>query len=486
MKLSAGLTVSHQLSLTPQLQQAIRILQLSTLELEQEIQLQLDANPLLERIEEQYIELAHQYTDPKEQTLDIKEDIVSVNQQFEVQELPQELSVDAEWDDIYIHQSMIAEDEWKQEEKQPIDIKQQLKQQINLLHLSAQDLLIAYCILDSINERGFLDSSLTELAETVQQWLSDVGIEDEIDHDQIIVVLKRIQRLDPIGVASRSFVEYLTVQLNDIKHPNQREQDALTVLHYPELLLQQQINKLLKHTKLTEERLKDAILCLKQLKKYPFSSFEYEEIQYQIPDIIVTYQGYHWSVALNPDIVPKLRINPFYRNLLRQKQYQSSHRYLRQHLSEAKGLIKNIDDRHKTILRVATCIVQYQQAFLTQGAIAMKPLVMREIAQELDLHESTISRAIMNKYMLTPKGLFELKYFFSSQISSGDGEGHSSTAIQARIQEFITQENAKKPLSDQALVNLLQQEGIHVARRTVTKYREALNIPSSSQRKILI
>lgn len=476
--LNLGLSVRNSLSLTPQLQQAIRILQLSSLELEQEIQQQLEINPLLEEEDASTsVELVEEY-----------HELVEVSEQFKQQDLPQELSVDAQWDDVFTHQANYQlnslSEERLFENAEPMDIKQQLTQQVDLLHLSQEDLLIAYCILDGIDERGFLEISCDDIVQTVEQLLQQMGIFESIELEQVEAVLKRIQRLEPLGVASRSLVEFFQLQLQTIQ--SVEADNALKLLQYYDLFIQQNISKLLKNTGLNQEQLKQAIDLLKGLSKYPFASSEYERMEYQIPDVLVDLKDGQWWVKLNPDVMPKLGINAFYKNMLSEKQYQNSHAYLRQNLNDAKALIKNIDERHKTILRVAQCIVQYQQAFFLQGAAAMKPLVMREVAQQLDLHESTISRAINHKYMLTPKGLFEFKYFFSSQVPTADGLGHSATAIQAMIKQLIEQENPRKPLSDQALAELLQKEGIEVARRTVAKYRESLNIASSSQRKILI
>ncbi|WP_436662022.1 RNA polymerase factor sigma-54 [Acinetobacter sp. P1(2025)] len=482
MKLSVGLKVANNLSLTPQLQQAIRLLQLSSLELEQEIQIQLDSNPLLEKIEDNNSIESLNSVEANE-----NKDLTS---ELNADHLPNDLPVDTEWDDIYTHQSTaLATPEYEEREDNRqihLSLKEHILEQVNLLHFSRVDKLIAYCIVDSLDDKGFLDADLTDILIAVNQLLREVDNDENVEEDEVIVVLKHIQRLEPIGVGSRSLAECLQIQLETIKDKTPFLAEAKQLLNYYELLISNDLNKLLKQTGLSKEQLTNAIELLKTLKPYPGLEFDQQESEYQVPDVVVAKKDQHWNVQLNPDVMPKLRINSFYSNMIRRADQSDDNVYLRNQMLEAKNFIKSIDERHKTLLKVATCIVEHQRAFLEQGAEAMKPLVLRDVAEEVELHESTVSRVTTNKYMLTPRGLFELKYFFSSHVGTTSGGEASSTAIRAMIKKLVSNENPRKPLSDNAIAEMLKKEGIEVARRTVAKYRESLHIPSSSERKVLI
>ncbi len=482
MKLYVGLKVANNLSLTPQLQQAIRLLQLSSLELEQEIQIQLDSNPLLEKIEDNNSIESLNSVEANE-----NKDLTS---ELNADHLPNDLPVDTEWDDIYTHQSTaLATPEYEEREDNRqihLSLKEHILEQVNLLHFSRVDKLIAYCIVDSLDDKGFLDADLTDILIAVNQLLREVDNDEDVEEDEVIVVLKHIQRLEPIGVGSRSLAECLQIQLETIKDKTPFLAEAKQLLNYYELLISNDLNKLLKQTGLSKEQLTNAIELLKTLKPYPGLEFDQQESEYQVPDVVVAKKDQHWNVQLNPDVMPKLRINSFYSNMIRRADQSDDNVYLRNQMLEAKNFIKSIDERHKTLLKVATCIVEHQRAFLEQGAEAMKPLVLRDVAEEVELHESTVSRVTTNKYMLTPRGLFELKYFFSSHVGTTSGGEASSTAIRAMIKKLVSNENPRKPLSDNAIAEMLKKEGIEVARRTVAKYRESLHIPSSSERKVLI
>ncbi len=481
MKLSVGLKVANSLSLTPQLQQAIRLLQLSSLELEQEIQLQLESNPLLEQIDD---ENSISTLSNSNNT-----DIHELDQSLNADHLPEELPVDTHWDEVYIHQSTALETPEFQEQEdnnhKSLSLKQHLLEQINLLHFSQIDQLIAYCLVDSLDQRGFLEAEIEEITASVQNLLAEMGHEEEVEDDEVYVVLKHIQRLDPLGAGSRNLAECLRIQLEALPSVPVI-QDALILLEHYHLLIANDLGKLLKQTGLNTERLKSAINMLKTLKAYPGIEFEDESSNYQIPDVIVSKKDQIWHVQLNTDILPKLRINSFYAGMIRRADQSTDNNYLKDQLYEAKNFIKSIDERHKTLLKVASCIVEHQRTFFEIGAEGMKPLILREVAEEVQLHESTVSRVTSNKYMLTPRGLFELKYFFSSHVGTTSGGEASSTAIRAMIKKLVSNENPRKPLSDNSITNLLKEEGIDVARRTVAKYRESLNIPSSSDRKVLI
>ncbi len=482
MKLSVGLKVANSLSLTPQLQQAIRLLQLSSLELEQEIQIQLDSNPLLEKIEEESLTESLAALENKE-----SDDLTT---ELNADHLPDDLPVDTEWDDVYTHQSTaLATPEFEEREDNrqvQLSLKEHILEQVNLLHFSRIDQLIAYCIVDALDDKGFLDAEIEEIILAAQQLLNEMDIEEEIEEDEVLVVLKHIQRLDPLGIGSRNLAECLKVQLEFLPKDVEYLNEAKNLLQYYELLIANDLNKLLKQTGLTKDQLKFAINLLKTLKPYPGMDFDKQESDYQIPDVVVSKKDLHWQVQLNPDVLPKLRINSFYSSMIRRADQSEDNLYLRNQMLEAKNFIKSIDERHKTLLKVASCIVEHQKAFLEIGPEAMKPLVLRDVAEEVELHESTVSRVTTNKYMLTPRGLFELKYFFSSHVGTTAGGEASSTAIRAMIKKLVANENPRKPLSDNVIATLLKDEGIEVARRTVAKYRESLHIPSSSERKVLI
>ena len=482
MKLSIGLKVANSLSLTPQLQQAIRLLQLSSLELEQEIQIQLDSNPLLEKLEEENHSMESLDTIKEEQQE--KELSESLN----ADHLPDELPVDTDWDDVYTHQSSAMErpefEEREDNRQGDVSLKSHMLEQINLLHFSPVDRLIAYCLVDALDEKGYLDAEIEEIIASVQHLLEQMDY--DVEEDEVIAVLKLIQRLDPIGIGSRNLAECLMVQVESLSELEPFRNEAILLLKHYGLLLTNDLNKLIKQTGLNAEILRSAIDLLKTLKPYPGMEFENKDSDYQIPDVVVMKKDGHWHVQLNPDVMPKLRINPNYSGIIRRADQSDDNQYLRNQMLEAKNFIKSVDERHKTLLKVATCIVKHQRDFLEIGAEGMKPLILRDVADEVELHESTISRVTTNKFLLTPRGLFELKYFFSSHVSTTVGGEASSTAIRAKIKKLIADENPRKPLSDNIIANLLKEDGIDVARRTVAKYRESLHIPSSSDRKVLI
>ena len=484
MKLSVGLKVANSLSLTPQLQQAIRLLQLSSLELEQEIQVQLDSNPLLEKIEEQAsIESLSALNDLEQERKDLTSEL-------NADHLPDDLPVDTDWDDVYTHQPTslgAAEFEEREDNRQEhVSLKAHMLEQVNLLHFSAVDQLIAHCIIDSLDDKGFLDCELSEITLSVQHLLQSMDYDELVEDDEALVVLKHIQRLDPIGIGARNLAECLTVQLENLPLNTVNRREAMLLLQHYELLISNELPKLVKQTGLNAEQLKAAVELLKTLKAHPGIEFEDRDSDYQIPDVVVSKKNGCWHVQLNQDVMPKLRVNSFYAGMIKRADQSDDNQYLRNQMLEAKNFIKSIDERHKTLLKVATCIVEHQRAFFEIGPEGMKPLVLRDIAEEVELHESTVSRVTTSKYMLTPRGLYELKYFFSSHVGTTSGGEASSTAIRAKIKKMIADENIRKPLSDNAIANMLKDEGIDVARRTVAKYRESLHIPSSSERKVLI
>lgn len=483
MKLSLGLKVANSLSLTPQLQQAIRLLQLSSLELEQEVQMQLESNPLLEKVDEDNLAQSLEERQEEQASTDL-------SHQLNADNLPNDLPVDTDWDDVYTHQSTAMEmpdfEEREDNRQGHTTLKDHVLEQVNLLKFSHIDRLIAYCIVDALDEKGFLDETLEEILFAVHRLLEQMDIEEEVELDEIGVVLKHIQRLDPCGVGARNLVECLAIQLDVLPQHTPARQEALMLLKHHELLIANDVNRLIKQTGFKIDQLKQGIELLKTLQAHPGLAFEQKESDYQIPDVVVSKKNDAWHVQLNPDVVPKLRVNSFYANMIRRADQSADNQYLRNQMLDAKNFIKSVDERHKTLLKVATCIVEHQREFLEIGAEGMKPLVLRDVAEEVELHESTVSRVTTNKFLLTPRGLFELKYFFSSHVGTTTGGEASSTAIRAKIKKLIAEENPRKPLSDNSLAKLLNEDGIDVARRTVAKYRESLHIPSSSDRKVLI
>ncbi len=510
MKLSVGLRVSNSLSLTPQLQQAIRLLQLSSLELEQEIQSQLDSNPLLEAVD---LSADGQASDAPDNNVDYQSNAqnsdygaeadfhdgreaaegsatVSLDEQMGMTRLGEDLPVDTQWDDVFNHQStaMATPEFDEREDTRTVSdsIWSELRWQLNLTPFSPVDRIMAECIIDGIDERGYLEASLDELLEASQNQLDALDIDEEIELSELEVVLKRIQNFDPPGVGARDLSECLCLQLRALPENTPSRLHALKMMMHHELLLINDIPKLMRQTGLSQDELRAALTLVKSLEPYPGLKFQNNDREHQVPDVIVRKKNDHWEVQLNTDILPKLRVNSYYASMIKRADQSEENQYLRLHMQEARNFIKSVDERHKTLLKVATCIVMHQRAFLEHGPEAMKPLILRDIALETDLHESTVSRVTTQKYLLTPRGLFELKYFFSSHVTTSTGGECSSTAIRAMIKKMVQEENIKKPLSDSALTEKLHEAGIDVARRTVAKYRESLNIASSSERKRLL
>ncbi|MEY2863288.1 MAG: hypothetical protein RLY58_995 [Pseudomonadota bacterium] len=487
MKLSIGMRVGTSLSLTPQLQQAIRLLQLSALELEQEVQQQLESNPLLETIDDQNSN-DPQLTANNHDVEDAPQ--LDLGEQMAETRLGDDLPVDTQWDDIYTHQSTaLATPEFEEREDNRTSndsIWDQLRWQLNLSPFSPIDRLMAECIIDGIDERGYLEASLDELLEATQNQLDTLDIDEEVEMYELEVVLKRVQNFDPAGVGARSLSECLCLQLHALPAQTAERAAALTLLQHHELLVANDITRLMRLTKLDHDELRRALQLIKSLDPYPGLRFQASEQSHQLPDVIVRKHHERWEVQLNTDILPRLRVNPFYAGMIRRADSSADNQYLRQHMQEARNFIKSVDERHKTLLKVSSCIVQHQRAFLEHGPEAMKPLILRDIADETELHESTVSRVTTQKYMLTPRGLFELKYFFSSHVGTSVGGECSSTAIRAMIKKMVSEEDIRKPLSDNTIAERLQASGIDVARRTVAKYRESLNIASSSERKRLL
>ena len=490
MKASLQLKLGQQLTMTPQLQQAIRLLQLSSLELQQEIQQALESNPLLEMDEEQYEPESNDNTDNASQpeqedySADAQDNSgVETSEAITQESMPEELPMDTTWDEVYtatpVSSAPVARDDDMPFQGETSDgLYEHLEWQKNLTPFSENDQAIATAIIEAIDERGYLTQSTQEVLEAVGN--------EEIELDEVEAVLKRIQHFDPVGVAARDLKECLLIQLNHYTEETNRLEDArLLIQEHLDLIANRDFRTLIRKTRLKEDELREAINLIQTLNPRPGLAISRESDEYVIPDVSVIKKNGRWVVELNPDCMPKLNVNQHYAAMARGNRNQSETQFIRGHLQEAKWFIKSLESRNDTLLKVANCIVQFQQGFFEFGEEAMKPMVLNDIAEAVEMHESTISRVTTQKYMHTPRGIFELKYFFSSHVGTDDGGECSSTAIRAFIKKLVAAENQKKPLSDSKMAQLLAEQGINVARRTIAKYREAMLIPPSNQRKSL-
>ncbi|WP_058911079.1 RNA polymerase factor sigma-54 [Entomohabitans teleogrylli] len=477
MKQGLQLRLSQQLAMTPQLQQAIRLLQLSTLELQQELQQALESNPLLEQTDP-HLEV-ESHSAPEQEALDTREAL-------EQKEMPDELPLDASWDEIYTAGTPSGTRADYQDDELPVyqgettqTLQDYLMWQVELTPFSDTDAAIATSIVDAVDDTGYLTVSLEEIRESMG--------DDEITPEEIEAVLKRIQRFDPVGVAARDLRDCLLVQLSQYDKSTPGLEDArLIVSDHLDLLANHDFRTLMRVTRLKEEVLKAAVNLIQSLDPRPGQSIHTSEPEYVIPDVLVRKHQGQWVVELNADSIPRLKINQQYAAMCGGTRNDSDSQFIRSNLQEAKWLIKSLESRNDTLLRVSRCIVEQQQAFFEHGEEHMKPMVLADIAQAVEMHESTISRVTTQKYLHCPAGIFELKYFFSSHVNTEGGGEASSTAIRALVKKLIAAENPAKPLSDSKLTAMLSDQGIIVARRTVAKYRESLSIPPSNQRKRLV
>ncbi len=499
MKQSLQLRIGQHLTMTPQLQQAIRLLQLSTLELQSEIQEALESNPLLEDVAESEAtespsevaqssageaglpasadEAATTTADPQDQVVDLQDT-----------RIPDELPVDSSWEDIYetlpatTPASSAADDSRAYENQGPTvkTLHDHLLWQMQLTPFSESDLIIAESILDSIDEDGYLSTRLEEIHQGLDEQL-------EIEFDEVEAVLHRIHCFDPIGVGAANLRECLLLQLQQMESaaPGVSEAIALVDEHLA-LLGSRDFTQLMRRMRLSSEQLQRAIEVVQSLNPRPGSLVATAHAEYIVPDVHVRKVTGRWRVELNVEAMPRLRVNAHYAGMVRRADSSSDNTYIKNQLQEARWFIKSLASRNETLLKVASSIVERQRGFLEHGEEAMKALVLYDIAEELGMHESTISRVTTRKYMHTPRGIFELKYFFSSHVSTATGGSCSSTAIRALIKKMVAAENVVKPLSDNKIAMVLSDQGINVARRTVAKYREAMMIPPSNERKQLI
>ena len=480
MKQSLHVRLGQQLTMTPQLQQAIKLLQMSTLDLQQEIQQVLDSNIMLEISEE--VSIARDPLDSPESNYEYSESFTSEGSQTDI---PDELPIDSSWEDTY--ETVLAPGisnpetvEFESQRSNEATLLDHLLWQLELTIFSERDHAIAIAIIDSVNDEGYLGNTPEDIYQGLQNQFED------LDFDEIIAVLHRVQQFDPPGIAAIDLSDCLKLQLLQLPETTPyRAQALIVVTRYINLLASHDQAKLLRKLGVTELQLDDIVSLIRTLDPKPGEKIQRTSSEYVIPDVYVTKQNEVWQVNLNQDIAPKLRINTFYSSLIKRADNSKDNVCMKGHLQEAKWFIKNLHNRNDTLLRVARCIVDKQTGFLEHGSIAMKPMVLRDVAEILELHESTISRVTTQKFMHTPNGIVEFKYFFSSHVSREGGGECSSTAIRAFIKELIDNENQAKPLSDHKIADFLQEKGINVARRTIAKYREAMLISSSSQRKRL-
>jgi len=482
MKQSLQLKIGQHLTMTPQLQQAIRLLQLSTLELQTEVQETLDSNPMLEQDEGGSPEIQEPDNGVKGSDKDTPAPAAE-----NTETIPDELPTDSNWEDVFdtgATSYSAPESGSNRDITETITVSDgglhdQLLWQLELTHFSETDQHIARVIIDAIDDDGYLTARIEDIHQQLDEQL-------EIELDEVQAVLHRIQQFDPIGVAAQDIRESLQLQLQqfDVDTPWLKEARLLVRDHFG-LLSNRDYTKLGRKMKLTTDDLQHVIHLIQSLNPRPGSAYDTNEPEYIVPDVYVNKKNDKWQVGLNTDSIPRLRINGLYASMIKRGINSKDNNYLRDNLQEARWFLKSLQSRHDTLLKVANCIVERQQGFFEHGDEAMKPMVLRSIADSIEMHESTISRVTTRKYMHTPRGIYEFKYFFSSHVSTASGGECSATAIRAIIKKLVASENPAKPLSDNKMASVLAEQGINVARRTIAKYRESLSISPSNERKRL-
>ncbi|CEG58013.1 RNA polymerase factor sigma-54 [Legionella fallonii] len=461
MKQSLQLSIGQHLTLTPQLQQAIRLLQLSTIDLQQEIQQIVESNPMLEATP----------VEEKEES--------RLNSPPDADEF-----ADFQWSQLYnLNKRNNFEDNdynFDNLHCTTTNLQDHLRWQLALSPMSDIDRVIATAIIDAINDDGFLTIPVSDLH-------SSLSSDDfPLDIEEIEAVRHRLQHFDPVGCASLSLTETLLVQLEQPQLDIKRLALVKKIITEDiDLLGQHNYRQLMKNHQINEKTVNETLQIIQALNPKPGNLIHQDITEYIIPDVTVKKVENQWKVYLNQSVLPQLSINSQYAALIQRANNSVDNQFLKNNLQEARWFLKSIQSRQETLLKVATCIVDYQQGFLESGEEAMKPLVLNDIASALDMHESTISRVTTQKFIHTPRGVFELKYFFSSHVNTDTGGECSSTAIRAVIKKLISAENRKKPLSDSKIAELIAEQGIKVARRTVAKYREAMGIAPSNERKII-
>lgn len=506
MKQALQFRLGQNLTMTPQLQQAIRLLQLSTLELNTEIQEALDSNMMLEISEDGESDSEHTSLEDKSESNyeesnefqndlqnDFQADASSTNNDSNSDLtssdiIPEDLPVDSNWDDIYDNimpaSSSSASSSYNADDQPEVytasaeSLHEHLRWQLKMTPFSETDAAIAEVIIDEISDDGFLGATIEEITAS----LDDL----EIETDEVEAVLRQIQNFDPPGIGARNLRESILIQLRHQPNDIDLREYAITLVdEYFDLLANREYAQIMRKMKISEEDLRDIIQLVQSMNPRPGSQITSEQPEYIIPDVTVRKVNDTWKVELNADAAPKLRINSTYASMIKDVKNSEDNTAMKNHLQEARWFIKSVLSRNETLLKVSHCIVERQKDFLEYGDEAMKALVLHDIAEAVDMHESTISRVTTKKYMHTPRGIFELKYFFSSHVSTASGGECSATAIRALIKKLIAAETPKKPLSDNKIASILEDQGINVARRTVAKYRESLAIPPSNERKRL-
>ncbi|MFN0314659.1 MAG: RNA polymerase factor sigma-54 [Burkholderiales bacterium] len=484
MKQSLQIKLSQHLTLTPQLQQSIRLLQLSTMELNQEIERFLQDNPLLEREEEpeEYGGQAVVTVPPSEfnnsttstTTTATKEE--NSSQQEETPDVEQDWTKGEGGTTNYGSPDDGEDNDYPQVAADQPSLREHLLWQLNLVNITGRDKNLVTVLIECLNEEGYLPLPLEDVVAMLPEEL-------EVDLSELQVALRQLQNLEPVGIAARNLSECLALQIDALPEDVPYRNEALTtVREFLDLLAARDYAKLKKALKCGDDTLRGIQSLVISLNPRPGSDYTKNETRYVVPDVVVRKTKGVWRASLNPDAMPKLRVNRMYADILHRNR-DASLQQLSGQLQEAKWLIKNVQQRFDTILRVSQAIVDRQRHFFEHGEVAMKPLVLREIAEILGLHESTVSRVTTQKFMLTPRGIFELKYFFGSHVSTETGGSCSATAIRALIRQLVGVEDSKRPLSDSQISEILGKQGIVVARRTIAKYRESLQILPVNLRK---
>jgi RNA polymerase sigma-54 factor len=458
LKPSLQLKLGQTLTMTPQLQQAIRLLQLPVLDLNAQIQDALEENIMLEM---------EDLPDVPQTSAETTAEVETIRAEDSWQERATERIQDGGWNGEGRPINDFADESGQ-------TLREHLLWQLEMEHFSPRQVVIGEAIVDSINDDGYLTIDIEEISASLDP---ETGVTEE----EIEETLEKVQRLDPVGVGARSISECLILQLRQLDEATPGLQLAIELAaNHLDLIASQSFGELRRDLRTSEEDLHDALALVKSCNPKPGLAVSPAATEYVIPDVFVRKIDNRWQVEISPTGIPRLSVNQQYARLLRGS---GDHAVLRSQLQEARWLIRSLEIRNETLMKVATCIVSRQTEFLEHGDEAMKPMVLRDVADEIGMHESTISRVTTNKYMHTPRGVLEFKYFFSSHLSSASGEDQSSTSVRAKIRKLIGAENPAKPLSDSKIASLLDEDGISVARRTVAKYREGMNIASSSERR---
>ncbi|HVY22980.1 MAG TPA: RNA polymerase factor sigma-54 [Steroidobacteraceae bacterium] len=482
LKPALQLRLGQQLTMTPQLQQAIRLLQLPVLELQAQIREALEANVMLEAEEEDTVleSLGASNDEPAfdtDTTAESSDESVRAHHDAHV-----EVVADSNWTES--HTVGVSDSPWNNDEDEDrgqeftdangTTLQDHLMWQLQLSKLNERDQKIGEAIIDAMNHDGYLIEPLEEIALNLMPELT-------VQPAEVESILKVIQNMDPAGVGARNVSECIALQLQQLQADTPGLNTALQIAtHYLDEVAHHQYSLIRKQLHASEEDLEQALALVRACQPRPGASIHSSAPDYIVPDVFVRRTEHGWSVEINPASVPRIRVNQSYAGLLGRS---SDFAAMRTQLQEARWLIRSLEIRNETLLKVARCIVQRQTAFLEQGDEAMQPMILKDVADAVEMHESTISRVTTNKYMHTPRGVFEFRYFFSSHVSGSDGSELSSTAIRAKIRKLVAAEEPDKPLSDSRIAEILSGDGIQVARRTVAKYREALGIPPSSERK---